>query len=67
MTKKEIIQLIKDTKDSYFNELNLAKKELSKRLDDLTSHQIVCELNYIRDMVSRAYALMLLLEEIEEN
>ena len=67
MTKKEIIQLIKDTKDLYFNELNLAKKKLSKRLDDLTSHQIECELSYTRDMESRAYALMLLLEEIEEN
>ena len=67
MNKEEIINLIKNTRSQYLIELEHARERLHKRFEDLTSHQIEAEMEFIRDMESRAYALQLLLEEIEEQ
>lgn len=66
MTIETIINLIKESKALYLVHVEQARTRLKKRMDDMTSHQISTEMLYIQDMESRAYAMQLLLEEIEE-
>lgn len=66
MTKTEIIVLIKETKNRYATEMTLAVKRLHDNVKNMTSQQAQQEMIFISDMESRAYAMTLLLEEIEE-
>ena len=66
-TSQEIIQKIKDQKELYIHEVEMARKRLKKHEDDMTAQQISQEVIFIQDMESRAYAMSLLLEEIEEE
>ena len=67
MNKEEIINLIKNTRTQYLIEMEHAREKLHKKFDDYTTHQMMSQLEFIGDMESRAYALQLLLEEIEEQ
>ena len=65
-TTENIIKTIKESKELYLTHAISAKEKLKKRLDYSTAQQVAEETIYIQDMESRAYALILLLEEIEE-
>ena len=64
--KEKIIQLIKESKETYLLHCSNARKKLAKNYDQMTAQQIAGETIFIQDMESRAYALSLLLEEIDE-
>ena len=67
MTGKEIITLIKDTKELYIREITHARERLNRESENMTAQQIAKEVIFIQDMESRAYAFSLLLEEIEDR
>ena len=66
-TSQEIILKIKAQKELYIHEVEMARKRLKRHEDELTAQQISQEIIFIQDMESRAYAMTLLLEEIEED
>ena len=66
MTNEKILKTIKETRQLYLNEKNLAVTKLSKELSNLTSSQVQQEMIFIADMESRAYALTLLIEDLED-
>ena len=63
--KEKIIQKIKDTRMLYLHEEQYAREKMHKEMDMMTAQQIQQETIFIQDMESRAYALFLLLEELE--
>ena len=67
MTKEQIIKIIKEHKELYMTHLKQARKRLMENMSCMTSYQIHSELEFIGDMEHRCYALLLLLEEIEEE
>ena len=67
MSKEEIIKTIKESRTCYLIHVEHARKRLQDHIENMTAQQIAQETIYIQDMESRAYALMLLLEEIEEQ
>lgn len=67
MTGKEIITLIKETKQLYLREIAYARERLNRQIENMTAQQIAQENIFIQDMESRAYAFSLLLEEIEDR
>lgn len=67
MEKEKIIETIKNQKTQYLIEVESARNRLQKRFENLTAHQIEAEMEFIRDMESRAYAMTLLLEDITDE
>ena len=67
MNSEKIKELIKNSRNQYLHELEYARNRLHARFEQMTSHQITSEMEFISDMESRAYALLLLLEEIEDE
>lgn len=67
MTTTKIITKIKESRERYLAEAGFARRRLSKNLNNITGQQIQQENIFIQDMESRAYALFLLLEEIEDE
>ena len=63
MTKKKIIELLYEHKDLYECEAEHSRKRLLR--NNPTAQQIAKETIHMQDMESRAYAIRLLLEEIE--
>ena len=61
----KIIEVIKESRRLYLNHAQFAREKLSKKMNNLTAQQVQTEMMYIADMESRAYALSLLLEELE--
>ena len=64
MTIEELIQKIKERRERYLSQLNNARLRLKKEMDYMTSSQISSDMLHIHDLESRAYALLLLLEDI---
>lgn len=67
MTVEKLIDFIDSMMKIYETHSQFAREKLFKRMKEMTAHQIETELMYIADMESRAYALKLLLEDIEEH
>ena len=66
MNREEIIKKIKESRTCYLVHVEHARKIFQDNIEDMTAQQIAIETIYIQDMESRAYALTLLLEELEE-
>ena len=66
MNKNQIIKTIKENIELYENEAKLSAQKLGT-FSIKTAEQIKGELSFYNDMTSRAYALKLLLEQIEEE
>ena len=64
-TPEQIITTIKENKERYLNQCAISKAKLISQVKEMTSSQIQQEMIYIADMESRAYAMFLLLEELE--
>ena len=64
-TPEQIIAIVKDNKENYLNHCAHAKAKLISQINEMTTSQIQQEMIYIADMESRAYAMFLLLEELE--
>lgn len=67
MNKEKIIQLIRSHLERYERQVNFSKEKMKRHIYFSTSQQIAQENIFILDMESRAYALVLLLEELEET
>lgn len=65
--ENKIIQLIKEDRENYLHHANIEKESVKRHFNEMTAQQIQRSMVYIQDMESRAYAMMLLLEEIEDN
>lgn len=64
-TAEEIIKTIKETRELYLKHCAIAIVKLKEEMTQLSAQQIQQEMLYISDMESRAYAMFLLLEELE--
>ena len=68
MTEQKILRKIEETRQCYLHEALVARERLIKNVKDgFTGQQIERDLVFITDMESRAYCLLLLLEEINEE
>ena len=65
MTTERIIETIKESKKTYLNHAKYARESLCNKMQQMTGQQIQQGMLFITDMESRAYALTLLLEELE--
>ena len=65
-TAEEIINQIKETRNLYLNQCAIARIKLKQEMTEMSAQQIQKEMLYITDMESRAYAMFLLLEDLEE-
>ena len=66
-TKKQILNYIHESLELYSKHAKYSREKLQKNMNDMTGQQIMIENLFIADMESRAYAMKLLLEDIEEN
>ena len=66
MKSEQMIKLIEETRQLYLTHVNHARRKLDAQIEHLTAQQIAQETIYIQDMESRAYALLLLIEEITD-
>ena len=65
MTTEKIINTIKESREMYLHHAKHSREVLSNKMQLMTGQQIQQEMLFITDMESRAYALKLLLEELE--
>ena len=66
MTKEQVIKLIKDQQSLYLGEARISRDKIANRMKSATAQQIMQETIFMQDMESRAYAMKLLLEDIED-